>query len=119
MTDAASVVVDVLREHVSAGGHVDHMTGVVSVKCKACQEWIPDSGEYHGGFKAHVAAAVVDALGGLERETQFKYTHLGTGRWTILESTDVQVARKIAGTTHELAEVTRWVSNWAEVTPDA
>ncbi|HOY82156.1 MAG TPA: hypothetical protein PLB92_08460 [Rhodoglobus sp.] len=99
--DAVLVVADTLRKH-----------GLESVTGKdwgcACGERFP----HRPDFYVHQSAAVVDALGGLERETRFKYTHLGTGRWTILESTDVQVARKIAGTTHELTEVSRWVSGW-------
>lgn len=66
--DAVGLITNVLREHVSAGAKIHYLTGVVSVKCKACKEWIPDSGEYAGGFKGHVAREVDAALGGLTRE---------------------------------------------------
>lgn len=96
--DAVLVVADTLRKAIAKAEDDAYLHGAWNSK----PELDPDE----------VAAAVVDALGGLERETRFRYTHLGTGRWTILESTDVQVARKIAGTTHELTEVSRWVSGW-------
>ncbi|MEX7470165.1 hypothetical protein AB4Z39_10680 [Mycobacterium adipatum] len=106
--DAVLVVADTLRKH--AFGHTEE-SRVSSRTVDHCRCGWRSTFE-HRTHADHVAAAVVDALGGLERETRFKYTHLGTGRWTILESTDVQVARKIAGTTHELTEVSRWVSGW-------
>lgn len=60
-----------------------------------------------------MAQAAIDALQ-LTGETAFSYTHLESGRSTILESTssDVRVARKIAGDTHEFAAVSRLVSPW-------
>jgi hypothetical protein len=63
--------------------------------------------------RGHQAAAVLAALN-LTDETAFRYTHLASGRSTILESTssDVRVARRIAGDTHELTEVERLVGPW-------
>lgn len=62
-------------------------------------------------YYRRMARAAIEALQ-LTEETAFKYTHLASGRFTILETTDVPVARKIAGTTHELAEVSRLVGPW-------
>lgn len=108
--EAADVVASVLRKHLPAGGHVDHMTGVVSVRCKACQVWIPDSSEHHGGFKAHVAAAVVAALGGLTRETRDRPEWFETG---------VMVQNRMIGGPDMVPErglrfipYSRWVSGW-------
>lgn len=63
-----------------------------------------------GTFR-RMAEAAIEALQ-LTEETAFKYTHLASGRFTILDTTDVPMARKIAGTTHELAEVSRLVGPW-------
>ncbi len=66
------------------------------------------------GLADKLAVAVLQALG-LTQETAFKYTHLASGLSTILETTDVPMARKIAGTTHVLSEVERVVSPWVVV----
>ncbi|SKU70320.1 Uncharacterised protein [Mycobacteroides abscessus subsp. massiliense] len=59
-----------------------------------------------------LAAEIDKALGGLTRDEAFRYTHLATGRSSILDDVDVPTARKIAGTTHGVSEVSRWVSGW-------
>lgn len=61
-----------------------------------------------------MARAAVEAMG-LTEETAFHYTHLASGRFTLLtDLPDIEMARKIAGETHELSEVSRLVSPWVQ-----
>jgi hypothetical protein len=93
------------------------MTDPTEQVAEVIRELIKDwPGVTHPRATAHVLArAAVDALE-LTGETAFRFTHLASGRSTILEtgSSDVAVARKIAGETHELSEVSRLVGPWVE-----
>jgi hypothetical protein len=98
---------EVLREH--SGTFVDQDG---DTRCE-CGKWL-EPGEHEWDW--HVAGLVVEALG-LEEQTAFKYAPLGSvGNSLILEDlTDIKQARKIAGDTHQLTEVSRWVSGWSVV----
>lgn len=98
MSDAQKIIRDVLRRRPSG-----------TCDCGTCVAVWAET----------VAAEIDEALGELMREEAFRYTHNASGRSTILDVTDVPMARKIAGTTHALAEVSRWVSGYAEVADDA
>ncbi|MCV7434837.1 hypothetical protein [Mycolicibacterium bacteremicum] len=119
MPDAVVIIAETIQTHQIASKRIKHprMPGALRnlTGCSGC-DWVSEALNEAGldAHRQHVAAAVNVALGYLEPETQFKYTHLGTGKWTILEAFDVPVARKIAGTTHELSVVSRWVSGWAD-----
>lgn len=94
----AEKIAEILAAH--NGGHI--CTGGAQMPPYADDIWA-----------AHVAEVLVAELG-LTAETAFRYTHNASGRSTIIESTsaDVRIARKIAGDTHTLTEVSRYVTDW-------
>lgn len=78
-----------------------------------CGEW---TGADLGEHWKHVAEVLIAELG-LTQETAFRFTHKKSGLSSILtEEGDVRVARKITES-HNLVEVSRYVTDWVPDVP--